>query len=199
MRLTVATKNRDKIKEIREILQGLPFELYSLTDLGFKEEIEETGDTFEKNALIKARAVHSRFKGYVMADDSGLCIDALDGAPGVYSSRFAGEDSGYDYKMARILEMLKDVKVEHRTAGFVCVIALVRPDGSHFTVKGEMKGIIHQKPEGEKGFGYDPIFYVPKYAKTVAQMSDDLKNIISHRAVALRKMREILDEEKNHK
>ncbi len=106
MRLIVATKNKNKMKEIKEILHDLPFELYSLQDLGFNDDIEETGDTFEKNALIKAKAVYNKFKGYyVMADDSGLCIDALGGAPGVYSSRFAGQDSGYDYKMEKILDM----------------------------------------------------------------------------------------------
>ena len=163
---------------------------------GFDPDIVEDGKTFEENALIKARAVHALAKGaYVMADDSGLCIDALDGAPGIYSARFCGEDSTYPEKFAKIFEMLKDVPEEKRTAKFVCSIAVVRPDGSEFTVRGEICGVLHEKPMGDGGFGYDPIFYVPEFGMTTAQMTKEQKNSISHRGKASRAMAEKLKEE----
>ena len=163
---------------------------------GFDPDIVEDGKTFEENALIKARAVHALAEGaYVMADDSGLCIDALDGAPGIYSARFCGEDSTYPEKFAKIFEMLKDVPEEKRTAKFVCSIAVVRPDGSEFTVRGEVCGVLHEKPMGDGGFGYDPIFYVPEFGMTTAQMTKEQKNSISHRGKASRAMAEKLKAE----
>ena len=195
-KLILATSNKDKAREIAEILDGTPFVVTTMKEEGFDPDIVEDGKTFEENALIKARAVHELAKGaYVMADDSGLCIDALDGAPGIYSARFCGEDSTYPEKFAKIFEMLKDVPEENRTAKFVCSIAVVRPDGSEFTVRGEICGVLHEKPMGDGGFGYDPIFYVPEFGMTTAQMTKEQKNSISHRGKASRAMAERLKEE----
>ena len=195
-KLILATSNKDKAREIAEILDGTPFVVTTMKEEGFDPDIVEDGKTFEENALIKARAVHELAKGaYVMADDSGLCIDALDGAPGIYSARFCGEDSTYPEKFAKIFEMLKDVPEEKRTAKFVCSIAVVRPDGSEFTVRGEICGVLHEKPMGDGGFGYDPIFYVPELGMTTAQMTKEQKNSISHRGKASRAMAEKLKAE----
>ncbi|MBR4948096.1 MAG: XTP/dITP diphosphatase [Clostridiales bacterium] len=192
-KLILATSNKDKAREIAEILSDTPFVVSTMKEEGFNPDIVEDGKTFEENALIKARAVHALAKNaYVMADDSGLCIDALDGAPGIYSARFCGEDSTYPEKFAKIFEMLKDVPEEKRTAKFVCSIAVVRPDGSEFTVRGEVCGVLHEKPMGDGGFGYDPIFYVPEFGMTTAQMTKEQKNSISHRGKASRAMAERL-------
>ena len=192
-KMILASSNMDKAREIAEILNGTPFVVTTMKEEGFDPDIVEDGKTFEENALIKARAVHALAqKAYVMADDSGLCIDALDGAPGIYSARFCGEDSTYPEKFAKIFEMLKDVPEEQRTAKFVCSIAVVRPDGSEFTVRGEVCGVLHEKPAGDGGFGYDPIFYVPEFGMTTAQMTKEQKNSISHRGNALRAMAEML-------
>ena len=188
MRIIIATGNKDKVREINEILKGTDFDAVSMKEIGIDPEIIEDADSFEGNALIKARTVHELTKEYVMADDSGLCIDALNGAPGIYSARFCGEDSTYEEKFKKIFEMLKDVPEEKRTAQFVCAIAVVRPDGTSFTVRGECHGVLHEKPMGENGFGYDPIFYVPEFGMTTAQMSKEQKNMISHRGKALRAM-----------
>ena len=197
-RLILASSNKDKAREIAEILSDTPFVVTTMKEEGFDPDIVEDGKTFEENALIKARTVHALAKGaYVMADDSGLCIDALDGAPGIYSARFCGEDSTYPEKFAKIFEMLKDVPEEKRTAKFVCSIAVVRPDGSEFTVRGEVCGVLHEKPMGDGGFGYDPIFYVPEFGMTTAQMTKEQKNAISHRGNALRAMADKLKEELN--
>lgn len=192
MRLIIATGNEDKVREIDEILEGTGFEAISMKQAGFDPDIVEDGTTFEENALKKAMAVYELSGGYVMADDSGLCIDALDGAPGIYSARFCGEDSTYEEKFKKIFEMLADVPEEQRTAQFVCAIAVVRPDGTSFTVRGECRGVLHEKPMGENGFGYDPIFYVPEFGMTTAQMEPEVKNSISHRGRALRSMVEKL-------
>ena len=195
-RLILASSNKDKAREIAEILNGTPFVVTTMKEEGFDPDIVEDGKTFEENALIKARTVHALAQNaYVMADDSGLCIDALDGAPGIYSARFCGEDSTYPEKFAKIFEMLRDVPEEQRTAKFVCSIAVVRPDGSEFTVRGEVCGVLHEKPAGDGGFGYDPIFYVPEFGMTTAQMTKEQKNSISHRGNALRAMAEKLKEE----
>lgn len=192
MRLIIATGNEDKVREIDEILEGTGFEAISMKQAGFNPDIVEDGKTFEENALKKAMAVHELSGEYVMADDSGLCIDALDGAPGIYSARFCGEDSTYEEKFKKIFEMLADVPEEKRTAQFVCAIAVVKPDGTSFTVRGECRGVLHEKPAGENGFGYDPIFYVPEFGMTTAQMDPEVKNSISHRGRALRAMVEKL-------
>jgi len=192
MRLIIATGNEDKVREIDEILEGTGFEAISMKQAGYSPDIVEDGKTFEENALKKAMAVHELSGEYVMADDSGLCIDALDGAPGIYSARFCGEDSTYEEKFKKIFEMLADVPEEERTAQFVCAIAVVKPDGTSFTVRGECRGVLHEKPAGENGFGYDPIFYVPEFGMTTAQMDPEVKNSISHRGRALRAMVEKL-------
>ena len=192
MRLIIATGNEDKVREIDEILEGTGFEAISMKQAGFNPDIVEDGTTFEENALKKAMAVHELSGEYVMADDSGLCIDALDGAPGIYSARFCGEDSTYEEKFRKIFEMLADVPEDKRTAQFVCAIAVVKPDGTSFTVRGECRGVLHEKPAGENGFGYDPIFYVPEFGMTTAQMDPEVKNSISHRGRALRAMVEKL-------
>ena len=192
MRFIIATGNEDKVREIAEILEGTDFEAVSMKQAGYNPEIIEDGKTFEENALKKAQAVHALSGGYVMADDSGICIDALDGAPGIYSARFCGEDSTYEEKFKKIFEMLADVPEEKRTAQFVCAIAVVKPDGTSFTVRGEVKGVLHETPMGENGFGYDPIFYVPEFGMTTAQMDPEVKNSISHRGRALRAMVEKL-------
>ena len=192
MRLIIATGNEDKVREIDEILEGTGFEAISMKQAGFNPDIVEDGTTFEENALKKAMAVHELSGEYVMADDSGLCIDALDGAPGIYSARFCGEDSTYEEKFRKIFEMLADVPEDKRTAQFVCAIAVVKPDGTSFTVRGECRGVLHEKPVGENGFGYDPIFYVPEFGMTTAQMDPKVKNSISHRGRALRAMVEKL-------
>ena len=183
-KLILATSNKDKAREIAEILEGTPFVVTTMKEEGFDPDIVEDGAV---HALAPA--------AYVMADDSGLCIDALDGAPGIYSARFCGEDSTYPEKFAKIFEMLKDVPEEKRTAKFVCSIAVVRPDGSEFTVRGEICGVLHEKPMGDGGFGYDPIFYVPEFGMTTAQMTKEQKNSISHRGKASRAMAEKLKEE----
>lgn len=192
MRLIIATGNEDKVREIDEILEGTGFEAISMKQAGLNPDIVEDGTTFEENALKKAMAVHELSGEYVMADDSGLCIDALDGAPGIYSARFCGEDSTYEEKFRKIFEMLADVPEDKRTAQFVCAIAVVKPDGTSFTVRGECRGVLHEKPVGENGFGYDPIFYVPEFGMTTAQMDPEVKNSISHRGRALRAMVEKL-------
>ncbi|MHB1452516.1 MAG: XTP/dITP diphosphatase [Saccharofermentanales bacterium] len=197
MKFVVATGNRDKVKEIREILAGMDFEILTMGELGIQDNAPETGETFEENALIKARAVHAVTGGYVMADDSGLSVKALGGAPGIYSARFAGEDTGYDVKIQKIRDMLSASGSDDRSASFVCAIAVVRPDGSEFTVRGECDGVIHHKAEGENGFGYDPVFYMPEYNMTTASMPREIKNSISHRGIALRKMAEVLKNQKN--
>ena len=195
-KLILATSNKDKAREIAEILKDTPFVVTTMKEEGFDPDIVEDGSTFEENALIKARTVHELAgNAYVMADDSGLCIDALDGAPGIYSARFCGEDSAYPEKFKKIFEMLKDVPEEKRTAKFVCSIAVVRPDGTEFTVRGEICGVLHEKPVGDGGFGYDPIFYVPEFGMTTAQMTKEQKNSISHRGKASRAMAEKLKEE----
>ena len=188
MKLVIATGNQDKVKEINEILSGTDFTAISMKEAGVNPDIIEDGDTFEENALIKAKAAHDLLGGYVMADDSGLCIDHLDGAPGVYSARFCGENSSYEEKFKRINEMLDGAKDEERTAKFVCAIAVVRPDGTNFVVRGEICGLLLKEPVGENGFGYDPIFYVPEFGMTTAQMPLEQKNSISHRGQALKKM-----------
>ncbi len=192
MRIVIATGNKDKVREMNELLQGTAFEAVSMKEAGISCDIVEDADSFEGNALIKATEVAKYTDDYVLADDSGLCIDALDGAPGIYSSRFCGENSTYEEKFKKIFEMLKDVPEQERTAHFTCAIAVVRPDKTSFTVQETFEGVLHETPCGENGFGYDPIFYVPEYKMTSAQMSPELKNSMSHRGKALRKAVELI-------
>ena len=184
----VATKNEDKVREIREILKDFPFRIMTMTEAGVTDEIEEDGATFRENALIKARAVHEKVGGYVMADDSGLAIDALHGAPGIHSARFCGKDTGYKEKIQALWDLLAGIPLTDRTAHFVCAIAVVRPDGSFFTVEEQLDGIFYDKICGEHGFGYDPVFFLPDKGMTTAELDPAEKNRISHRGKALQAM-----------
>lgn len=187
-RFIVASKNKGKLKEIQDILKDFPFDVISMQEVGINKEIIENGSTFEENAMIKAREMYKIAGEAVMADDSGLEVDYLNGAPGIYSSRFAGEGASDSDKNNKLLSLLKDVPFEKRKARFVCVIAVILPDGSDFTVKGICDGYIGFEPVGENGFGYDPLFFMTEYNMTTAQMEEKLKNKISHRGKALRLM-----------
>ena len=190
MKIIFATGNEGKMKEIRMILADLGAEILSMKEAGMDLDIEEDGLTFEENANIKARAVHAHAKdAVVLADESGLEIDYLDRQPGVYSSRYMGEDTPYDVKNAAIIRKLAGAVEEERTARFVCVIAAALPDGRILTSQGVIEGRIAHKPAGEEGFGYDPIFYVPDFHATTAELTPEQKNAVSHRGKALRAMK----------
>lgn len=194
-RIIFATGNKDKMKEIRQILADLGMEIISMKEAGIDIDIVEDGMSFEENAEIKARSVSRVLTNdIVLADDSGLEIDYLDKAPGIYSARFAGEDTSYDIKNRIFLDRLEGVPDEERTARFVCAVAAVFPDGTSETVRETIEGRIAHEPAGENGFGYDPIFYVPEYECTTAEMSEEQKNELSHRGKALRSMKRILEE-----
>ena len=191
-RIVFATGNAGKIKEIRMIMEDTGLEVVSMKDAGIKADIEENGKTYEENALIKARAVTAFTKDIVMADDSGLEIDYLNKEPGIYSARYMGEDTSYHIKNASLIERLNGVPDEKRTARFVCAVAAAFPDGSVKTVRGTMEGRIGYEEKGENGFGYDPIFYLPEYGCTSAELSGEEKNKISHRGKALRAIKDEL-------
>lgn len=193
-RIIFATKNEDKLREIRMILSDLGVPLVSMKEAGVSAEIEENGKSFEENAVIKAKAVMELTGETVMADDSGLQIDYLDGAPGIYSARFMGEGTSYDVKNTALLEKLEGVPDEKRTARFVCAIACALPDGRVLTCRETMEGRIGYEIKGENGFGYDPIFFLPEYGCTSAEIPPEKKNELSHRGKALRSMREKLKE-----
>ena len=194
-RIIFATGNESKMKEIRMILEDLGAEILSMKQAGIDVEIVEDGMSFEENAEIKARAVARVLTNdIVLADDSGLEIDYLDKAPGIYSARFAGEDTSYDIRNRILLDRLEGVPEEERAARFVCAVAAVFPDGTVSTVRKTIEGRIAEEAEGDNGFGYDPIFYVPEYGCTTAQMEPERKNELSHRGKALRAMRDILRE-----
>ena len=194
-RIIFATGNEGKMKEVRMILGDMGLPVLSMKEAGIYADIEENGKTFQENAVIKATTVHNLSKDdLVLADDSGLEIDFLDGAPGVYSARYLGENTSYDIKNTAILDQLKDVPQEKRTARFVCAIAAVLPGGEVLTTNGAMEGIIGYEIAGGNGFGYDPIFFLPQYGCTSAQISPEQKNELSHRGKALRLMKEHLKE-----
>ncbi len=196
MRLIVASHNENKVNEIRSILSDLNLTVVSLSDLHYVEEIEEDGDSFEANALIKVRALRRQYPNdYILADDSGLSVNALGGAPGIYSARFAGVNSSYEQKFVRLRALLDESGSSDRLAAFHCAIAVIRPDGSEFTVEGRLDGEIIDEARGKNGFGYDPIFYLPELKMTTAELSPELKNSLSHRAKALKAMREVLIKE----
>ena len=194
-RIIFATGNKDKMKEIRQILADLGMEIISMKEAGVDIDIVEDGMSFEENAEIKARSVSRVLTNdIVLADDSGLEIDYLDKAPGIYSARYMGEDTSYRIKNRIFLDRLEGVPDEERTARFVCAVAAVFPDGTSETVRETIEGRIAHEPAGENGFGYDPIFYVPEYECTTAEMSEEQKNELSHRGKALRSMKRILEE-----
>ncbi len=196
-KLIFATGNAGKMKEIREILGREGLEILSQKEAGIVNDAEENGSTFEENALIKARAVAAETDALVLADDSGLEIDYLNGEPGIYSARYLGEDTPYAIKNQKILERMQDVPEEKRTARFVCAIAAVLPDGRELTTRGTIEGIIGYETRGEGGFGYDPIFFVPEFGCSTAELTMDQKNAVSHRGKALRAMKEKLEAVKN--
>ena len=191
-RIIFATTNEGKMDEIREILKDLDIELLSLRDAGLNPDIDENGKTFEENAIIKAKTVMEMTGEMVLADDSGLEVDYLEKAPGIYSARFLGEDTPYSFKNQYILDQLANVKEKDRSARFVCVIALASPNGEVITRSGVIEGYIADKISGVNGFGYDPIFYLPEYQCTTAELSPEHKNKISHRGIALNAMKEVL-------
>lgn len=192
--IVFATGNAGKVKEIRAILGDLGIEVLSMKEAGISTDIEENGKTYEENALIKAREVAKYTDAIVMADDSGLEIDYLNCEPGIYSARYMGEDTSYTIKNNNLIERLNGVPEEKRTARFVCAIAAVLPGGEELTTRGIIEGIIGYEEAGENGFGYDPIFYVPRFGKTTAQLSPEEKNQVSHRGRALEAMKELLKE-----
>lgn len=193
MKIVAATTNKGKIREFQEILSELGYEVVSMHDEGIDVEVEETGSTFAENALIKARAVSLLCDFPVIADDSGLCVDAMDGAPGIYSARFAGEDaSDYD-RNVKLLETLEGE--ENRKAKYVAAIAYISPDGKEITTEGTIEGEILTEEHGTGGFGYDPLFWCTEIKKCFGLATPDEKNAVSHRGRALKKLCEILKEE----
>jgi XTP/dITP diphosphohydrolase len=190
--LIVASKNKGKLNEINQILTGIGFSVKGMDEVGIYEEIEESGNTFEENAILKAKAVYKLKRRPVIADDSGLEVDYLNGAPGIYSARFAGENASDEDKNKKLLSMLEGISEKKRTARFVCVIAVVFSEDDYFVVRGTCDGFIGLEPIGDNGFGYDPLFYVPEYEMTTAQMPSHQKNEISHRGKALKAMVEEL-------
>ncbi|WP_276952331.1 XTP/dITP diphosphatase [Acetatifactor muris] len=191
-KLIFATGNAGKMKEIRMILEDTGYEVLSMKEAGIRTYIEENGKTYEENALIKARAVAAAAGELVLADDSGLEIDYLNREPGVYSARYLGEDTPYSVKNADLIRRLEGVPEEERTARFVCAIAAVLPDGRELTVRATVEGRIGYEERGQNGFGYDPIFYLPEMGKSTAELTEEEKNVISHRGKALRLMKEEL-------
>ena len=192
--LIFATGNAGKMREIRQIMADMPLEIKSMKEAGVEADIVEDGKTFEENALIKARAIQALAGGIVLADDSGLEVDYMNKMPGIYSARFMGEDTSYDIKNKAIIDALEKAEGEARSARFVCAIAAVLPDGSERVVRATMEGRIGYEIAGTNGFGYDPIFFLPEYGKTSAELSPEEKNAISHRGKALRLMKEELKE-----
>ena len=191
-KLVFATGNEGKMKEIRMILGDLDYEILSMKEAGIDVDIVEDGKTFEENAIIKATEISKIANCVVLADDSGLEVDYMDKMPGIYSARWMGEDTPYSEKNQAIIDKLSGVPDEKRTARFVCAIAAAFPDGRVVTKRGTIEGIIGYEPKGENGFGYDPIFFVPEFGKTTAQLSPEEKNKISHRGKALEMIKEEL-------
>ena len=195
MRKTIifATGNQGKMREIRQILEGMDVEILSMKEAGIETDIVEDGADFTENAVIKAKAIAAMTDCIVLADDSGLEIDYLNKEPGIYSARYLGEDTSYDIKNADLLRRMEGVEEKLRTARFVCAIAAVMPDGEVLTTLGTIEGHIGYEPKGENGFGYDPIFYLPEYGCTSAELTEKEKNAISHRGRALQAMRAELE------
>lgn len=199
-RIVFATGNEGKMREVRLILADLGMEILSMKEAGADPDIVEDGKTFGENAEIKARAVWEQTGGIVLADDSGLVIDWLNGEPGVYSARYMGEDTSYEIKNQALIDRLAGVEGADRSARFVCNIAAVLPDGQVVHTEETMEGRIAEKPAGHEGFGYDPILYLPKFGKTSAEITIEEKNRISHRGKALEamkvKLKELFGEDK---
>lgn len=191
-RIIFATTNKNKVKEVNMMMEDFDVELVTMKEVGIDVDIVENGTTFEENAIIKARTIMEMTGEIAIADDSGLEVDYLDGAPGIYSARFLGEDTSYDIKNNYIINKLKNVRGKERSARFVCAMAAAFPNGEVLTCKGTIEGVIALEQKGTNGFGYDPIVYVPEYEMTTGEMAPELKNSISHRGKALEQMKEIL-------
>ncbi|MBR5597351.1 MAG: XTP/dITP diphosphatase [Lachnospiraceae bacterium] len=187
-----ATSNAGKMKEVRSILADLEVEVLSMKEAGIELEVVEDGTTFEENAIIKATEIQKNCGEIVLADDSGLEVDYLNKEPGIYSARYLGEDTSYAIKNKSLIDRLEGVEDEKRTARFVCAIAAAFPDGTTEVTRGTIEGRIGYEEKGSNGFGYDPIFYVPEYGCTTAELSLEQKNEASHRGKALRLMKEII-------
>lgn len=197
MKIVFATSNEGKLKEIRSILGEYGFQIVSMKEMGVNPNIEENGATFEDNAIIKAKTVMEAVGEVVMADDSGLEVDYINKEPGIYSARYMGEDTPQTEKNKSIIDRLQNAEDNERKARFVCAIACVFPDGRILTTRGEVEGLIAYEEKGNNGFGYDPIMYLPEFGVTMAEMTSDQKNKISHRFKALRLMGEQIRENIN--
>lgn len=192
MKIVLATQNKHKIEEIKNYFKDLSLDIVSLY-LFAPMALKETGSTLRENALQKARTVAKKTNQWTLADDTGLFVEALDGRPGVFSSRYAGEGAAYEQNVRKLLEEMRDIPYETRGAYFSCVMALVYPDGREVTVVGRLEGLIAQEPRGDQGFGYDPVFFLPDRGCTLAELSLEEKNNISHRGRTLFKMRGVLE------
>lgn len=192
MKIICASSNKDKLREIREIFSDFDCEIVSMKDAGADIDVEETGETFLENAYIKAKAVWDITGGIVFSDDSGLEVDFLDKAPGVYSARFMGKDTSYDIKNKKIIDLLENAKGIERSARYKAAICCILEDGSVMEIEESMEGEIAKSPKGSEGFGYDPIFFVKEFSKTASELSREEKNKISHRGKALRVLKDRL-------
>lgn len=192
MKIILATQNQGKLRELQELLADKGIEVLSLQDIADWEDVEESGVTFADNAALKARAAVKKTGLIALADDSGLEVDALKGAPGVYSARFAGEPKDDERNNDKLLQQLESISDDKRTARFRCALMLVTPEGEEFLTEGTVEGQILRQRRGQDGFGYDPLFYVPEYARTMAELTLTEKNSLSHRAQAFRKVIPIL-------
>lgn len=197
MKIVFATSNEGKLKEIRSIMAEYGFDVVSMKEMGVNPHIEENGDSFEENAIIKAKVVMEAVNQVVMADDSGLEVDFINKEPGIYSARYMGEDTPQSKKNKSIIDRLHNAEDNERKARFVCAIACAFPDGRVITTRGEVEGQIAFEEKGNNGFGYDPILFIPEYGLTMAEMTSDQKNKISHRFKALRLMGEQIRENIN--
>jgi len=187
MKLIVATQNKKKLQEIKDILRGYSVEIFSLLDVTQTPRIIENGKTFQENAIKKAVIISRKVHGLVLGEDSGLCIDALDGRPGVYSARFAGSGKDDKKNNRKVLRLLRNLPLRKRAAGYVCAVALAERGRLVKVVQGECRGRIAFEPRGSRGFGYDPLFLIPRYNKTFAQLGEGVKHTMSHRFRALKK------------
>jgi len=191
--IIIATKNKGKVRDFEQLFSNKDIRVKSLLDFPELPEVEETGTTFTENAIIKAEAISKKFKKIVIADDSGLSVDALSGQPGVYSARYAGPNKSDEENIQKLLKELEGVPQAERTGRFHCALALVIPNGETHIVEGTCEGLITDEPIGEHGFGYDPIFFVEALGKTMAELTSEQKNEISHRANALQKLVPLVD------
>ena len=194
-KIIFATTNQGKVREVKMMMEDFGVDFVTMKDAGIDIDIVEDGKTFEENAIIKAKTIMEATGEIALADDSGLEVDYLDGAPGIYSARFLGEDTPYSEKNADIIRRLEGVEGSDRSARFVCAMAVAFPDGRIRTCRGTIEGVIDYKEKGTNGFGYDPIVYVPEYGLTTGEMEPELKNSISHRGKALEQVKKILEEE----